>query len=114
MTEPKIQSTINHLLGCHRGCERQILDSLDLGGKHATRQHIAMLTDLSDLSHVTAELLERGSEWEWAEWLCELTGDACVEAADQCEQLGETECAEMCRTAAAACAAMEKRPAQAG
>lgn len=112
MTDPKIQSTINHLLGSHRVCQRQILTSLDLGGAHATRRHIAMLTDLSELTHVTADLLDRRSPW--AEWLCELVGDACTDAAEQCEKLGEKECAESCRATALACAAIGRRRAHAG
>lgn len=106
MTDPKIQSTINHLLGCHRVCERQIRESLDLGGAHAARDHIAMLRDLSELSRVTADLLDRESPW--AELLCETAGDACTDAAEQCETLGEQECARTCRATTLACAAIER------
>ncbi|MFI6869720.1 hypothetical protein [Nocardia sp. NPDC050406] len=101
MTDPTIQSTIDHLLDCHRVCERQIRTSLDLGGAHADHRHIAALTDLAELTRVTADLLDRESPW--AQWSCELAADACADIAGQCEELQETECARTCRATARAC-----------
>ncbi|WP_306359529.1 hypothetical protein [Nocardia sp. CC227C] len=102
MTDPKIQSTIDRLRDCHHSCRRRIRAASDLGAAHPDRRYIAMLTDVSELSGLAADLLD--SESPWADWMCELTADACAELAEQCELRGERGCAERCRTTALACA----------
>ncbi|MBF6176956.1 hypothetical protein [Nocardia otitidiscaviarum] len=102
MPDPTIQRTIDHLLRCHRTCRHQIHADPDPGAAHVDRRHTAMLTDVSELSRHTADLLDRDSPW--AAWLCELTRDACIDLAEQCEQYGERACADICRATALACA----------
>lgn len=101
MTDPIVQSAINHMLGCYRRCEHQIQESLDRGGEHATAHHIATLTDCAALCRLTGDLLDRHSEW--AVPLSGLTARACVDTAERCDRLGETACATVCRAAAEAC-----------
>ncbi|MBB5917833.1 hypothetical protein BJY24_006745 [Nocardia transvalensis] len=104
MTDPIVQSAINHLLGCHRRCAHQIRESLDRGGEHATAHHIDTLRDCADLCRLTGDLLDRGSEW--AARQCELTARVCTDTAERCDRLGETACATVARSTAAACLAL--------
>jgi hypothetical protein len=110
MTDPRVQDTINHLLGAHRRCEYQICDCFDRGGEHATGAHILTLHDCSDLCRLTRDLLDRNSAW--APQLCALTARVCMDAAERCDRLGETACATVCRTAAEACLSLTEAPAE--
>ncbi|QLY33761.1 four-helix bundle copper-binding protein [Nocardia huaxiensis] len=98
MTDPKLQSTINALLGCHRSCIRQVGESIDKGGNHAARTHITALMDCADVCRLAGDMLDRHSTWTSS--LCELAAEVCSRTADTCERLGEVACANACRAAA--------------
>ncbi|MEC3919883.1 hypothetical protein [Nocardia sp. CDC160] len=104
MTDPNLQSAVNALLGAHRACCRQALDSIDAGGKHATRTHLAQLLDCADITRTAGDFLERQSTWSSA--LCELAAEACARTADSCDRLDEHACAKACRTASNLAASM--------
>ncbi|MBL1077950.1 hypothetical protein JK358_26455 [Nocardia sp. 2] len=98
MTDPKLQSTVNALLGCHRSCVRQMMESADIGDSHGTRTHLTGLMDCADTCRLAGDMLDRHSPW--AASLCELAAEVCTRTAESCERLGESACANACRAAA--------------
>ncbi len=79
---------------------------LDVGNKHASREHQTMLTDCAAICGITHDFLHRGSPH--AEHLCVECAEICNACSAACSRLAMgdemmTECAKMCHDCATAC-----------
>lgn len=109
-----LQECIGHCSGCHNLCVNTISHCLDLGGKHAAREHIQLLQDCADICATAANFMLRGSAYH--RQICGVCAEICQRCAEDCEQLGPTDevmqhCALLCRRCADACREMAKAAA---
>ena len=109
-----LQECIGHCSGCHNLCVNTIAHCLDLGGKHAAREHIGLLQDCADICATTADLMLRGSAYR--RQLCGVCAEICQRCAEDCEQLAPTDgvmqqCAVVCRRCSEACREMAQTAA---
>jgi hypothetical protein len=107
--DSRLRECIGHCSGCHNLCMDTVAHCLDLGGKHASREHVGLLLDCADLCRTSADLMLRGSPFHGQ--VCAVCADVCQRCAEECERLaGDDElmrhCAELCRRCAAACREM--------
>jgi hypothetical protein len=104
-----LQECIGHCSGCHNLCVNTIAHCLDLGGKHAAREHIQLLQDCADICAMAANFMLRGSGYH--RQVCGVCAEICQRCAEDCERLGPTDevmqhCAVLCRRCADACREM--------
>ena len=102
----RLQECIGHCSGCHNLCLDTVAHCLDLGGKHASREHVGLLLDCAEICRTSADFMLRGSSF--SSQTCALCADVCQRCAEDCERLGPDDevmqhCAELCRRCAAAC-----------
>lgn len=105
----RVQECIGACSGCHNLCLDTVAHCLDLGGPHASREHVGLLLDCADLCRTTADVMLRGSARHAL--VCAVCADVCQQCADECERLGGDDqlmrqCADLCRRCAASCREM--------
>ena len=94
---------------CKDACLRTIVHCLDLGGKHASRQHQMLLSDCIAICGVSHDFLRRESPLH--AHTCRACAQVCNACADDCEQMAQgdrvmTECVRRCRECAQSCEQM--------
>lgn len=96
-----------------RDCEQACLEThehcLELGGEHASKEHITLLSDCAQICATSAAFMMRGSQHHTG--VCGACAEVCDACAESCESMGggdETmkRCAEACRTCAEECRKM--------
>ena len=107
--EPHMQRCIDDCLECHAVCERTASHCLQMGGKHASRQHQTALRDCAEACATAANFMIRESPLHAA--TCAACAEACAVCAEECERLaGEDRmmlhCAETCRRCEQSCREM--------
>ncbi len=110
----KLQECIGHCSGCHNLCVNTIAHCLDLGGKHAAREHILLLQDCADICATAADFMLRGSTFH--RQTCGVCAEICQRCAEDLERLGPKDevmklCAQLCRRCAEACREMSRAAA---
>lgn len=96
-------------LECFAICEETVGHCLDMGGEHASREHITTLLDCAEACVRMVASMARQSPLH-AE-VARLCAEACERCAESCERLGGDDelmrrCAEICRRCAEECRAM--------
>lgn len=96
-------------LECFAVCNETVAHCLDLGGKHASRDHIATLLDCADACAQMVASMARQSPLHAQ--VAELCAQACERCAESCERIGADDpvmqrCAEVCRRCAEECRRM--------
>lgn len=89
-------------LECHEHC-------LEMGGEHASRNHITTLADCAQICATAAAFMMRGSELHGETCgACAAICDACAESCESMAAGDETikRCAEACRSCAEECRRM--------
>lgn len=89
---------------CHRACEQTMVHCLAQGGPHATRDHIRLLMDCSEICALTSDFLSRGSPFH--RQTCQACAMICEECAEDCLTFNDpimNRCAEACRACAKSC-----------
>jgi len=113
MARPEMDRCIRDCLDCARSCYETISHCLELGGEHATPNHIGALLDCAQLCETSAALMARGSDLH--PQLCAVCAEACERCAEECERFPDDKamaaCAEICRQAAASCRTMAQMAA---
>ena len=107
--DPKMEECLKDCMECYKSCTMMITHCLEMGGEHASPEHINLLKDCAEICKLSVDFMLRDSEF--AAQLCKLCVEICAQCTKQCEQMaGDDEmmkaCAETCRKCADACQEM--------
>lgn len=91
---------------CHQICLASIIHCVNMGGEHASSDHLRLLLDCAQICRTSADYIPRGSDLQ--ERVCELCAEVCERCAESCQRLvGHDrklrECAGICRVCAESC-----------
>jgi hypothetical protein len=91
---------------CHQICLASVPHCLDMGGEHATPEHIRLLLDCAEICQTSADFMLQGSDFYGR--ICEVCAEVCERCAQSCESLVAydpklRECMGMCRVCAESC-----------
>ncbi|NBD22113.1 four-helix bundle copper-binding protein [Aquabacterium fontiphilum] len=91
---------------CHDECLRTAMQQcLEMGGEHASRDHLSLMLTCAELCQTAANAMLRGAPLHRV--ICQACGEVCLACADSCEALGDMDdCAEACRICADSCLEM--------
>lgn len=103
-----VQDCIQECQDCHAICVETVAHCLTVGGAHAKREHVAVLSDCAEICHLSEDAMRRDSMT--AKAVCAACADVCDACATECESFaGDAEmkaCADRCRSCAQACRQM--------
>lgn len=104
-----MKNGVMKMLECYKSCTMTINHCLNMGGEHASPEHINLMMDCAKICQLSADFAMRGSEFHAD--LCNLCADICERCAEQCEAMaGDSEemkqCAQTCRDCAEVCRSM--------
>jgi len=107
----EMQNCIQDCLDCHSICLATAMHCLDMGGKHAAREHITALLACAEACQISANFMLMQSPLHAP--TCGVCADACTLCADECERLADGDrqmlaCAEVCRRCASSCREMAR------
>jgi hypothetical protein len=109
----RMQECIDRCQSCQETCLESVPHCLELGGKHAERDHISMLIACAEICDTSARFMLLGSAHHAR--TCEVCAEVCDACAKDCERLGDDDtmkhCAEACRRCAESCRQMAKTAA---
>lgn len=92
---------------CSVICTETIAHCLEMGGKHAEREHITLLSLCSDICATSARAMLLGSEHHAHTCrACAAICDACAEDCESMEEEFMQNCASICRQCADSCREM--------
>ena len=105
----EVRQCIENCLDCYSICQETLTHCLELGGKHATPQHIRLLQDCSEICQTSAGFMLRTSNFHPK--TCATCAEICEQCANECERMAEGDelmrrCAEMCHRCAESCRSM--------
>ena len=103
LIDDRTKELIDTLADCAAKCEACARDCSKRGNADLV-DCIALCLDCGDLCQICLPLLARGSQFAAA--ICSVCADASELCAAECERVGMTECAEVCRTTAEICREM--------
>jgi len=108
MDDQMIKDTMT-MLKCYQSCTKTINHCLEMGGEHASPNHINLLMDCAKICQLAADFAIRGSANHAT--LCRLCVDICRSCAEECESMAEDDeemqnCAQTCRDCADTCERM--------
>lgn len=109
MTKQSKDDCIENCLDCFEACSSLIPHCLEMGGEHATKEHITMLSSCALICDTSAKMMLLGSSFHGD--TCGICADICLRCAEECERIGSDDdqmkdCAEVCRRCAESCKAM--------
>mgnify|MGYP001242945577 CR=1 FL=1 len=108
-----VERCVADCLKCYEVCVRTRIHCLDLGGRHAERHHIGLLSACADACSTSANAMLMESEFENRYSM--LCADICERCAATCERFVDDDmmqtCAQICRLCAESCLEMTKSPA---
>ena len=106
-----MQLCIQNCLDCHSICLATAMHCLDMGGKHAAREHITTLLACAEICQTSANFMLMQSPLH--PQTCGVCADACARCAAECERLANGDqqmlaCADVCRRCAGSCREMAR------
>ena len=103
-----MQQCIQECLNCHSICLATVAHCLEMGGTHASPQHIGLLLDCAEICQTSANFMLRGSALHTR--TCGVCAEVCTRCAEECDRMGDDAqmraCAEQCRRCADSCRRM--------
>ena len=106
MSQVEMQQCIQDCLNCHRVC----LDTAEKyrqAAKEQSRQaYIYMLLDCADICLTAAHFMQHNSPLSG--YTCDACAHVCAHCEGECQQAGDTDCANACQTCAQSCGQMTK------
>jgi hypothetical protein len=104
-----MESCITACKDCEQACLECFDHCLEMGGEHASRDHITTLADCAEICATSAAFMLRGSNLH-AE-TCRACATICDACAESCDAMGKGDgtiarCAEACRACAEECRKM--------
>ncbi len=106
MEQVEMQQCIQDCLNCHAVCIQTAKQCQQTGGDHAKPEHIQMLHDCAELCLTAAHFMQHDSPL--VGYVCQATAQVTNHCANECEQMGDTDCANACRNANWSCDQMTK------
>lgn len=105
----QVQECIDKCLECFESCSSTIPHCLEMGGDHASTDHIGLLSLCADICQSSVKAMEFNVELK--DKVCDLCAEVCNMCADECERMAEGDqkmisCARICRECAEACKSM--------
>lgn len=101
----EMRRCIQDCIECANICEQTVAYCLELGGRHASAEHIKLLQDCAEACSIAASYMARHSRFY--EEQCSLCAEICRVCAESCERLGPDPqmkaCAEACRQCEESC-----------
>lgn len=85
-------------------CFESISHCLELGGEHATAEHIRMLMACAEICDTSARFMLLGSQYHAR--TCDVCADVCEACAKDCDRFDDDlmkRCADVCRRCAESC-----------
>ena len=112
-TDPRMQECIDRCQSCQEACLETVTHCLQIGGEHASPDHIGMLLSCAEICDTSARFMLLGSPHHAR--VCEVCAEICEACAQECQQMGDDDamqrCAEACRRCAESCRQMAKAAA---
>jgi hypothetical protein len=107
----EMQTCIDNCQDCHAACIETISHCLEMGGDHASPEHIRLLQDCVQICMTSADFMLRASDYH--PQVCGVCADICDACANECERMSEgsdfmQRCAEACRRCAESCRRMSR------
>jgi len=104
-----MQQCIQNCLECHSICLATVPHCLQMGGEHASREHITTLLDCAEICQTSANFMLLNSPLHPR--VCGVCAEACERCAQECERMANGDqqmlaCAEVCRRCAESCGRM--------
>lgn len=101
-----MKEDVQTMLDCYLACTKTINHCLEMGGEHASPDHINLLMDCAKICMLASDFAARGSNNH--QKLCKLCADICRQCAQECENMADgnqamLDCAEACRKCAETC-----------
>ena len=109
MSSQEMQKCIQECLNCYAICTTTAAHCLEMGGKHASRQHQTSLLDCATICQTSADFMLRGSPLHAR--TCAVCAEACRRCEQECRSMADgdemmLQCAEACRRCAESCERM--------
>jgi hypothetical protein len=100
------RACIQDCLQCSMVCGQTIQHCLQLGGQHASLEHIRLLKDCSEVCRTAAQLMMRESHFHFK--VCEACSEICLACAADCNRIGGKDelmkfCADVCMKCGDSC-----------
>ncbi len=94
---------------CRDSCTEMVGHCLELGGRHAGREHIGLLIDCAEICASSSGFMLRESKHH--KTVCTACAEVCRACAESCRSIGGgdemmTHCAEVCERCAESCERM--------
>ena len=104
-----MQQCIQECLNCYAVCTATAAHCLEMGGRHAERQHQTVVIDCATMCGTSADFMLRGSPLHAR--TCAVCAEACRACERDCRSMGGgdpmmDQCAEACRRCAESCERM--------
>lgn len=103
----EMKACIDICTECHQVCLETARKCLEMGGEHASADHVGLLFDCAQICATSADFMLRGSEHHGV--TCGACAAICRACAESCRQLSGPEmqrCAEVCDRCAKSCEGM--------
>ena len=102
----QIQLCIDKCVECFESCSDLLPHCLEMGGEHASSNHIGLISLCADICQASAKAMQFNSELK--DKVCDLCADICDRCAKECEEMAADDeqmlaCANTCRECAEAC-----------
>ncbi len=105
MSPTDLRTCIQNCWNARNACQISLYNNgLDLGGAHASRDHVDIMTDCIEICQTAADFMVRRSPLHIA--TCAACAEVCEACAGSCDAVGDHDCAQACRTCAISCRAM--------
>lgn len=105
----EMDNCIQNCQNCHEVCLETISHCLEMGGEHASAEHIKLLQDCVQICQTSADFMIRGSDYHAP--VCGACAEVCDACAKECESMADgndfmQRCADACRRCAESCRQM--------
>ena len=102
----EMQDCISNCMTCHAVCLETISQCLQIGGEHASAQHIGLLQDCVQICQTSADFMLRMSQFHGQ--TCGASAAVCEACTTECERMADgsdfmQRCADACRKCAESC-----------
>lgn len=110
----EMQQCIQECLACHGVCLSTMYHCLEIGGRHAGPEHIALLLDCAQSCQTSADFMLRHSQLQAR--ACGFCAEVCQACEKDCRSMGDDDqmmqqCADACRRCAESCDRMARMAA---
>ena len=106
MAQVEMQQCIQDCLTCHSVCMDTAQKGRQEGGAPAEMGHIQMMLDCAEICLTAAHFMQHNSPLYG--YVCQAAAQVSNHCANECDQMGDSDCANACRNASSSCEQMTK------